>query len=371
MNNMKVAIAFDWLNIYGGAEKTLEVFLELYPDADIYTSIYDQTKLPNHLKNLNVKTSFIQKLPFGRSKYRNYLPLMPMAFEQFDLRSYDLVISNSHAFAKGVITGPQTLHVCYCFTPMRWAWDMYHDYLENEEIKGLKKIFLTPLINYLRLWDVTSSNRVDHFIAISGHIAGRIKKFYNRDSSVIYPPVETKKFEGDDISQDYYLVVSRLVSQKRVDIIVEAFNELKLPLIIIGKGRDLDKLKAMAKSNIKFLGYQKDEVVAEYMKKCKAFVFASYEDFGIAPIEANAAGKPAIVYGAGGALETIVADGTGVFFDKQEKDSVVSAVKRFETMTFDSKKIIVHAKKFDREMFKKNVKEFIDARCIDFFRGAK
>ena len=251
---MRVALVHDWLVSYGGAEKVLEVLHELYPEAPVYTSVYDSSKFSGSLLgNLNVKTSFIQHLPFAKKGYRNYLPLMPMAFEKFDLSSYDIVISSSHACAKGVITPSSACHICYCHTPMRYIWDMYNEYLNSEEIGLIKRLFIPIVAKYLRLWDVNSSKRVNYFIANSNFVAKRIEKYYHRESTVINPPVETEKFTISEKTENYYLVVSRLVPQKKTDIIIKAFNELGFRLKIIGEGRHMKVLKKIAKNNIEFL----------------------------------------------------------------------------------------------------------------------
>lgn len=359
---MKVAIIYDWLVNYGGAERCLEIFHELFPEAPIYTSVYDKSKLPKSFSDLDVRSSFINNLPFAKKRYRDYLPLMPIAFEQFDLNEYDLVLSLSHACAKGVIISPSTCHICFCFTPMRYAWDMYHEYINIENIGWFKKKIIPFIMSRLRIWDFVSSNRVDYFIAISSFIAERIKKYYKRDSRIIYPPIETSKFIPSDKIEDYFLAVSRLVPQKRVDIIVKAFNKLELPLKIIGSGRELDRLKKMSNSNIEFLGFQNEEKVAEYMSKCRALVFASREDFGIVPLEAQSCGRPVIAYGAGGTKETVIPGKTGILFYEQTTEAVIEAVRKFEQMTFDSRIIREFALKFDKVIFKEKIKNFIEEK---------
>lgn len=355
----KVAISHDWLVSYGGAEKVLEALLEVFPGADVFTSVLDRGKLPSVFDNAKITTSFIQNLPFAKTKYRSYLGLMPAAFKSFDLRGYDLIISNSHACAKNIRVPESAKHICYCLTPMRYIWDMYREYMDIERPNMFVRAAAPLAAAYLRHVDVSSSMTVDKFAAISGFVARRIKKYYGRESEVIYPPVETEKFGISKKTEDYYLVVSRLVPQKRTDIIISAFNELGLPLKIIGAGRDEDRLKKMAKGNIEFLGFKSDKKVAELMSRCKALVFASLEDFGIVPVEAMACGRPVIAYGAGGVLDTIMPDKTGILFEDQDPSSVVSAVLKFEKKAFDPVLIKKSAERFDKKMFKDKINQFV------------
>ena len=359
---MRVALIHDWLVNYGGAERCLEVFLELFPQAEVFACVYDGSKLSAPLKDLRVKTSFIQKLPFARSGYMYYLPLMPKAFESFDLSQYDLVISISHAVAKGVKKGRGALHLCYCLTPMRYAWDMRQDYSIYAGFNFLKQAGFNAFMKWFRRWDVVSSSGVDDFVSISDFIRQRVQKYYGRSSEVIYPPVETQVFVPSGRSQDHFLVVSRLVPQKRVDIIVEAFNELGLPLKIIGEGREEGRLKKLAKANIEFLGCLSDRQIAGYLSGCRALVFASLEDFGITPLEAQSAGRPVIAFGRGGALETVVEGKTGIFFDEQTAGSVISAVRRFQDMSFDAADCRANAQRFSREVFKEKMASYIDGK---------
>lgn len=363
---MKVAIIHDWLVSYGGAERVLEVLHELFPDAPVYTSVLDRSKLSPELSSLDIRTSFLQKFPNPAKYYRNYLPFLPFAFESFDLSEYDLVISSSHACAKGVKTSHRTCHICYCLTPMRYAYDMYDEYIKSENIGPLKKLAVRLIMPFIRMWDVSSSKRVSYFIAISNFIAGRIKKYYGRESTVIYPPVETGKFHKSENPQDYFLFVSRLVPQKKADVVIAAFNELKKPLKIVGTGRELGTLKRMAAGNVEFLGYQSDENVRELIMNCRALVFASKEDFGIVPVEAMAAGRPVIAFGEGGARETVIPGLTGILFDEQSKSSVIKAVNEFETKRFDAEKIREFALKFDREVFKKEIMGFVEEKYREF-----
>lgn len=356
---MKVAITHDWLVSYGGAEKVLEAMLEVFPHADVFTSVLDRSKLPHAFDGVNITTSFVQRLPFASAQYRSYIGLMPAAFRSFDLKGYDLIISNSHACAKNIRVPRGARHKCYCLTPMRYIWDMYGEYMNIEKPNVLVKAAAPFAAAYLRRADVASSRTVESFAAISGFVAQRIKKYYGRDSEVIYPPVDTDKFKISDHLEGYYLVISRLVPQKRTDIIISAFNELGLPLKVVGTGRDEVSLRKMAKANIDFLGFESSENIANLMSRCKALVFASLEDFGIVPVEAMASGRPVIAYGAGGVLDTVVPGQTGVFFPEQTPSSIAQAVLKFEKMEFDPIHIKRSAEKFGKELFKQNIKRFV------------
>ena len=362
---MKIAIIHDWLTVYAGAEKTLEQILGLYTQADIFTIVdFLPQKDRGFLNGHKITTSFIQNLPFARTKYRSYLPLMPLAVEQFDLSSYDLVISSSHAVAKGVITGPDQHHVCLCYSPIRYAWDLQHQYLRESGLdKGLKGWIAKYLLHRIRLWDVRTANGVDHFIAISDFIAKRIWKVYRRESTVIYPPVDVKAFELCVKKEDFYLTASRMVPYKKIDLIVEAFSTIPdKKLIVIGDGPDFEKIRSYASSNVTLMGYQSFEVLKNHMQRARAFVFAAEEDFGITPVEAQACGTPVIAFGRGGATETVVDGMSGLFFDKQSVESMCEAVKRFETMEFDYKKISIHAHKFSIERFLTEMKLFLQEK---------
>ena len=354
---MRLAIVHDWLTDMGGAERLVINFKELYPEAPIYTTIYNPEKLDKELKNIDVRTSFLQNKRKATTNHQKYFPLMPMAFESFDLNEYDIVLSSSTSCAKGVITNPDTMHICYCNSPMRYGWEFYYEYTKN--MGKLKKMLVKYLMNYMRIWDVTSANRVDYFIANSENVAKRIWKHYRRESVVIHPAVRTKVFNISEIDEDYFLVMSRLVPYKRIDLAVKAFNELGLPLVVIGGGSELEKLKLMAKDNIKFLGRQPDEVVKEYYAKCRAFIFPGEEDFGITPVEAQASGRPVIAYGKGGALETVVEGKTGLFFNEQTVESLKDAIIKFQTMKFNKSEIREHAVQFDEEKFKEKIDSFI------------
>lgn len=368
---MKVAFVHDWLVTYAGAERVLEQMLKVFPGADLF-SIVDF--LPEgqrgFILNKTVKTSFIQKWPKAKTKYRSYLPFMPLAIEQFDLSGYDLIISSSHAVSKGVITGPSQLHICMCYSPMRYAWDLQHQYLRESGLdKGLKGWLAKWFLHKMRLWDLRTVNGVDKFIAISDFIGRRISKVYHRDSVTIYPPVYVDDFVATDVTkEDFYFTSSRMVPYKKIDLIVETFSK-KLPdkkLVVIGDGPDFKKIQALAGDNVTLLGYQKFAVLKDHLAKAKAFIFAAEEDFGIAPLEAQASGTPVIAYGKGGALETILGldsdKPTGLFFREQSLDALAQTVEHFET---EGRKIrpehcVVNARRFSDERFRQEFKDFVE-----------
>lgn len=360
----------DWLTNMGGAERVIMNFKEIYPDAPIYTSIYNPEKMDNAFRNFDIRTSFIQDKKSAKENHQKYFPFMPMAFESFDLNEYDIVLSSSTCCAKGVITNPETMHICYCNTPMRYGWEFYYQYANDSKMNPLKRKFLKYFINYMRLWDNVSSNRVDYFIANSENVANRIWKHYRRESVVIHPPVRAKFYNVSEIDEDYFLIVSRLVPYKKVDLAVQVFNELGLPLVIIGDGSERDNLEHQAKSNIKFLGRQPDNVLKQYYSKCRAFIFPGEEDFGITPLEAQASGRPVIAYGKGGALETVIDRQTGLFFYEQTVDSLKDAINTFLKNKFDKSSIRKHAESFDEEIFKKKIREYI-SESYDDFRNQK
>ena len=367
---MKVAIVHDWLVTYAGAERVVEQLLNIFPEADVFSTVdFVPEEKRAFLKGKKVHTTFIQHLPGARKHYRSYLPLMPLAVEQLDLSPYDLVISSSSCVAKGVITGPNQKHICMCYTPVRYAWDLQHQYLHEAGMdKGIKSWIARIILHYIRLWDIRTSNGVDDFIAISRYIQKRIWKCYRRESTVIYPPVDVDKFDFCEDKQDYYLTASRMVPYKKMKLIVEAFNEMPdKKLIVIGTGPEYEKTKAIAKANIEMMGYQPDEVLKEKMQHAKAFVFAAEEDFGITPVEAQACGTPVIAYGRGGALETVIDGQTGVYFLKQTKESMQSAIKQFEIITQlkpgDCRK---NAEKFNNTVFKEKIKSYIDKSILKY-----
>ncbi|MCQ4085231.1 glycosyltransferase family 4 protein [Saccharibacillus sp. JS10] len=365
---MKVAIIHDWLTSYAGSEKVLEQMIELFPEAELYSLVdFMPEKDRGFLRGKKVHTSFIQKLPLAKKQYRQYLPFMPLAIEQFDLSSYDLILSSSHAVAKGVITGPDQLHISYVHSPIRYAWDMQPQYLKESGLeKGLKGAMAKLILSRIRMWDYRTSNGVDHFVANSQFIANRIWKVYRREASVIYPPVNVSAFTAQEQKEDFYLTASRMVPYKKMDMIAAAFAQMPdKKLVIIGDGPDMEKVRKYESPNIQILGYQPDHVLVDHMQRAQAFVFAAEEDFGITPVEAQACGTPVIAYGKGGALETVkgleeVAP-TGVFYHTQTTDALIEAVQRFEV---EKAKILPancrkNAMRFSPEVFKQNLQTHI------------
>jgi glycosyltransferase involved in cell wall biosynthesis len=360
---LKVALIQDWLTIIGGSEYVLKEIASLFPDADIYTLVaQDKTIKELGLEKHKVYASFIQDLPFAKTKYRNYLPLFPLAIEQFDLSSYDLIISSSHAVAKGVLTHSGQIHVCYCHSPMRYAWDLYHQYIKD--YKGIKGFIIKKLLHRMRQWDFISSNRVDYFISNSDYIGKRIKKIYNRDSTTIYPNVAINNFEPVVKKEDFYVTASRLVPYKKIDLVVQAFAQIPdKKLYVIGDGPNFKKIKHIATDNIVLLGYQPFEVLKYYLSTAKAFIFAAEEDFGILPVEAQACGTPVIAYGKGGVTETVLENKTGVFFNEQTAESLINAINRFENnhSLFSPHEIANHASQFSTQRFKTELVEFLES----------
>ncbi|HSW94243.1 MAG TPA: glycosyltransferase family 4 protein [Gammaproteobacteria bacterium] len=363
---MKIAIVCDWLVTYAGAERVLEELLVSFPDADVFAIVdFLEQKDRHFLKNKSVNTSFIQHLPFAKKYYRSYLGLMPLAVEQFDVSQYGLVISSSHAVAKGVITGPDQIHVSYVHSPMRYAWDLQHQYLKESGLdKGIKGYFAKRLLHKMRIWDQRTANGVDHFIANSNYIARRIFKTYRREADVIYPPVKTHLFKPTGKKEDFYLTASRLVPYKKVDLIVESFTAMPdKKLIVIGDGPDFAKIKSKAGPNIQLMGYQPTDVLIDTLQRASAFVFAAEEDFGIVLVEAQASGTPVIAYGKGGALETVRGldqpNPTGVFFPEQNVASICEAVRKFETRRdqLTRENCVANAGRFSTENFQKRLKE--------------
>lgn len=362
---IKTAIVCEWLVTYAGSEKVLEQLIKCFPQADLFCVcdfLSEQDRA--FLQGKKPVTTFIQQLPFARKKYRSYLPLMPLAIEQLDVSGYDLVISSSHAVAKGVLTGPDQVHICYVHSPMRYAWDLQHQYLQEAGLlHGVKGLLARLALHYMRMWDCRTANGVDYFIANSRFIAGRIKKIYGREAEVIYPPVEVEAFGYCEDKEDYYLTASRLVPYKRVKLIVEAFNELSdKKLVVIGDGPDFRKIQKIAGDNIQLLGCQPHEVLKKYMQHAKAFVFAAEEDFGITPVEAQACGTPVIAYGRGGALETVrgydIAAASGIFFSEQTVAGIKAAVASFEQTDISYRACRRNAERFGVQAFRDKIKAY-------------
>lgn len=362
---LKVALVHDWLNQVGGAERVLETLVDMYPGAPIYTSIYWPQAMPAGYREWDIRTAWLDRLPLVHRRHQMFLPLYPFAFESFDLSGYDVVLSNKSGFCHGVLTGPDTVHICYCLTPTRYVWT-YDAYARREGLGRLAALVLAPVLNWQRVWDRAAADRVDHFVAISREVQARIRKYYRRESTIIYPPVEAERFAAQPIARpdDYYLVVSRLIPYKSIDLAVQAFGQLGLPLVVGGTGRDRARLEGMARPNVKFLGNVPPADLPGLMARCKAFIFPGYEDFGITPLEAMAAGRPVIAYAAGGALDTVIDGVSGVFFDQPTPESLAAAVRRFEDMSFDPGAIRAHAEGFDRSVFERELAAFV-SRCYE------
>ena len=355
---MKIALVCSWLNQYGGAERVLEQLHDFYPDAPIYTSMYEPRAMPAFYRNWDIRTSFLQRVPFVRRYHQLFLSLYPLAFEQFDLSAYDVVLSNTSAFGHGVITRPETCHISYCLTPARFLWG-FHGYARRENLGGLQRFVLAPLLASLRAWDVAAAQRVDHFIAISQTIAARIQKYYRRSSTIIHPAIDTSQFRPSDEVDDYFLVVSRLIPYKRIDLAVEACSRLGLKLKVVGDGRDRVALERLAGPTVEFLGRRPDAEVKQLFARCRGFLFPGEEDFGLTPLEAQASGRPVLAFAAGGPLETVVDGQTGLFVHSQTVDAWTDALARFNAMRWDSAAIRRHAEQFDVRVFKERLTNFV------------
>jgi len=359
---MRVALVHDHLAQDGGAEKVLQALTELFPQAPIYTLLCDKKNVDKYYKDRLIETSIIQKLPGGVTHYQWYMPFMPMAVEFFDLSGYDLVISDASAFAKGVITSTKTLHICYCHTPTRYIWDYTHQYINELKYNKYFKKVISLVLNYIRIWDKVAADRPDLYIANSRTVQARIKKYYRRDSVVVYPPVEIDQFYITDKVSDYYLIGGRLAPYKRVDLVIAAFKKLGLKLKIFGDGVDLKRLKQLAgdNNNIEFLGRVDDKVKAELYRSCLAFINPQEEDCGITMIEAMASGRPVIAFRRGGATETVIENVSGVFFDEQSADSLIAVVKGFRPDQFNPEVIRRQAEKYSVARFKEEMRNYIE-----------
>jgi glycosyltransferase involved in cell wall biosynthesis len=375
---IKYALVHEWLTpqATGGSELVVQEILK-HIEADLYALIdFESVNPESYLYQRQIGTTFLQNFPGARSGVQKYLPFLPIAIEQLDLRAYDVILSSSHAVAKGVLTAPHQLHICYCHAPMRYAWDLTFDYLKNTPAgRGLPGILTRYLLHRLRQWDVLSANRVDYFIANSQTTARRIWRCYRRTAEVIYPPVDIDRFPFQPEKKDFYLTVSRLVSYKKISLIVEAFNHLGLPLIVIGTGAELKQIQQMARPNVQVLGWQPDAVVTQYMAQAKAFVYAAYEDFGIAPVEAQACGTPVIAYGNGGTLETVKDlrqfgnHGTGILFEEQSATAIAAAVQTFAQYCANFAPVMArsHAETFSSSIFQKRYQSFLEQCQAEFW----
>lgn len=369
---MKVAIVQEWLVTVGGSDKVVKAILDVFPDADIYTlvakkDVCDELGIPWE----KVHTSFIQKMPLGTKKHRAYLPLFPFAIEQFDLRGYDVVISSSHCVAKGILTKADQLHICYCHSPIRYCWDMYNEYLKESHLdKGFKSWLVRLMLHPIRQFDAIAGSRVDYYISNSDYVGQRIRKTYRRKATTIHPNIDISNFELCNDKQEYYLASSRLVAYKKIDTIIEAFNQMPdKKLVVIGGGPNLEAYRKLAKDNVTVMGYQPFDVLKEKMQHAKAFVFAADEDFGMIPIEAQSCGTPVIAYGHGGSLETVNGGKTGLFFNEQTPEAIVEAVNKFESMgsqPFAPVDCRQWAEGFSEERFKREIKEFVEEKYEEF-----
>lgn len=358
---MRVALVHYWIVNWRGGEKVLKAISELFPSADIFAHVVDPMLMRREFPGRKFATTFIGRLPRSRSHYQAYLPLMPLALEQLDLRGYDLVISSESGPAKGVVVDPGATHICYCHSPMRYVWDLYHEY--REQSGWVTRTLMAPLLHYVRSWDQLSAQRVDQYVANSHFVARRIEKFYRRTASVIHPPVAVDDFDAAKPAEDFYLSVGQLVPYKRPDLLVEAFNALGKPLVLIGGGGSLLKsLRRRARANVRFLGPQPFDVIRDHYARCRAVVFPGVEDFGMVPVEAMASGKAVICHGRGGVLETVIDGTTGLMFREQTADCLADAVLRFEARagTFDRDAIRIHARQFSEEAFKSGFKAFVE-----------
>ncbi|MGQ9792223.1 MAG: glycosyltransferase [Anaerolineae bacterium] len=364
----KIAIVHDWLNQLGGAELVLETLVEMFPEAPIFTTIYWREGMPKRYRSWDIRPTWLDRAPGIYRYHQMYLLFYPLAVRSMDVRGYDLVISNKSGFCHGVPTAQDQLHIDYCLTPTRYVWD-YDAYISREEVGAIARVALRPLIRWLRNWDRRAADGVDYFVAISREVQQRIARYYARDSAIIYPPVHTERYRPSDAPPgDYYLIVSRLVPYKRIDLAVRAFTRLRRPLIVVGDGRDRAVLQRLAGPMVQFTGRLPESQVAHLLAHCKAFVFPGCEDFGIAPVEAQAAGRPVIAYAGGGALDTVIDGETGVLFPEQTVESLVEAVHRLDAMRFDPAHLHRHAQRFGVGRFKQELLQFI-ATCWEQFHA--
>lgn len=362
---MKVAVVHDWLNQYGGAERVLEEIHTLFPDAPVYTSMYAPERMPAAYREWDIRTSWMQRLPLVTRKHQPFMPLYPAAFESFDLAGYDLVFSTASAFCHGVLTRPETCHICYCHTPTRFMWNTF-EYIRREKLKPYQQRLLAPFLFNLRTWDRVTADRVDYWIANSRLVQQRIAKYYRRSSVVIHPPVSADRFRPSDGHDDYFFVLSRLIPYKRIDLAVQACTRLGAPLKVAGSGRELDRLKRMAGPSVEFLGRVSDDAMVDLYARCKAFLFPGEEDFGITPLEAMASGRPVVAYGAGGALDSVNPGVTGVFFQEQTVESLASALESFRPEDYDPVAIRAHAETFDASAFRARIMDFVRDRMAAY-----
>lgn len=359
MTDMRLALVHDWLNQIGGAEDVLETLVYMYPDAPVYTSIYWRDKMPVHWQEWDLHTLWIDHLPFIHQKHQAFLPFYPLAWGGLNLSNYDVVLSNKSGFCHGVKTGPGTLHICYCLAPTRYVWQ-FDAYMDRENIAGPVRALLRPLVRLMKGWDYRAAQRVDHFIAISTAIQERIRRYYDRESEIIYPPVDTKRFAPSNTTNDYFLSLGRLVPYKRVDLAVQACTRLGLPLKVAGRGRDMERLQEMAGPTVEFLGFVPDEDVPDLFARAKAFIFPGLEDFGITPVQAQAAGRPVIAFRGGGSLDTVLPGKTGEFFQTQTVEALMAVLQDFDATRYNPADCRRHAEQFDSSLFRQQLSATIE-----------
>ncbi len=363
--DLKIALVHDWLTGMRGGEKVLEILCELYPRAPLYTLLHNSGSVSHVIENRVIHSSFIDRLPFKTKGYRNYLPLFPRAIESFDFSEFDLILSSSHAVAKGALPAPGALHICYCHTPMRYVWELYDQYFGPGRAGPLTRAAMSYVAPRLRKWDVAASRRVTSFIANSHNVADRIRQYYRTRADVIYPPVNVDQFSVSEEDDGYCLIVSALVPYKRVDLAIETFRQTRERLLVVGTGPELARLKTLASTNIEFLGWQSESELARLYARCRALIFPGIEDFGIVPLEAMASGKPVVAFGQGGALETVVEDrryGTGVFFYEQTPEALKAAIRKLDNLKLNPGNIRAHAEKFDRKKFKETYRQYVEQK---------
>jgi len=363
---MKLALVHDWLNQVGGAEDVLAALVRLYPHSPVYTSIYAPDLMPDACRVWDIRPLWLDRMPGIHTRHQPYLPLYPLAWGSLDLSAYDVILSNKSGFCHGVRFGGETLHVCYCLAPTRYVWQL-DAYIAREGLGKAAEIALRPLARALRRWDYAAAQRVTHFIAISTEIQRRIRQYYQRDSVIIYPPVDTGRFQPSAVVEDYFLVVSRLIPYKRIDLAVQAATRLGAPLKIAGRGRDLERLQALAGPTVEFLGYVPDDALPDLMARCRAFIFPGLEDFGIAPVQAQAAGRPVIAYGGGGALDTVIPGVTGEHFHASTVEALMAAMADLDASRYSPARLRAHAERFDAAVFNRQITAFVE-QAWDAFR---
>jgi glycosyltransferase involved in cell wall biosynthesis len=364
---MQLALVHDWLNQIGGAEAVLETLVQMFPQSPVYTSMYWRDAMPERYQHWDIHPLWLNRAPGIYQHHQQYLPLYPVAWSGLNLSQYDVILSNKSGFCHGVQKKRRSrsaLHICYCLAPTRYVWT-FDEYTQRERVSARTRSLLKPIVSVLRRWDYAAAQRVDHFIAISSEIQARIKTYYQRDSIVIHPPVDLQRYQPQTKPGDYFLIVSRLIPYKRIDLAIEAFNRLGLPLVIAGDGRDRARLESLAKPNVQFLGRVPEADLPDLFAQCRAFVFPGYEDFGLAPVEAQACGRPVIAFGAGGALDTVIDGQTGVLFTEQTIDDMIAAIKRLSAIKFDPQVARSNAERFSDTAFKEKLGKFVVEKYIE------